>query len=49
MAAAVKETPAETKTYQAFVAGVFSGIAKLCGKYKGGPTQEGTLPSDRGP
>lgn len=33
MSAAVKEKPAEVKPYQAFVAGVFSGIAKLCGKY----------------
>ncbi|ROV90611.1 hypothetical protein VSDG_07476 [Cytospora chrysosperma] len=30
MAAIVKERPVEVKTYQAFVAGVFSGIAKLC-------------------
>lgn len=37
MAAIVKERPVEVKTYQAFVAGVFSGIAKLCGKYKRKP------------
>lgn len=41
MAAAVKEKPAETKTYQAFVAGVFSGIAKLCGKYSQAQTYPG--------
>lgn len=35
MAAAVKEKPAETKNYRGFVAGVFSGIAKLTGKQKG--------------
>lgn len=36
MAAAVKtkETPIEAKNYKGFVAGVFSGIAKLSGKPK---------------
>lgn len=39
MVAAAKEKPVEARNYQGFVAGVFSGIAKLFGEHIANPTR----------